>query len=102
MASNDKGLEEIPEGKVLLRIRRRAVPWSETGSVNTEQAAPFLTHPRTDILVAVGQIESNYDEVTDSFDSMSLKSELLRGMSKSTNCVLAWMVTSYRCICIRV
>lgn len=27
-----------------------------------------------------GQIESNYDEVTDSFDSMSLKSELLRGM----------------------
>ena len=27
-----------------------------------------------------GQIESNYDEVIDSFDSMSLKPELLRGM----------------------
>ena len=27
-----------------------------------------------------GQIESNYDEITDSFDSMNLKSELLRGM----------------------
>ena len=27
-----------------------------------------------------GQIESNYDEVTDSFDSMNLKSELLRGL----------------------
>lgn len=27
-----------------------------------------------------GQIESNYDEVTDSFDSMDLKPELLRGM----------------------
>ncbi|OJJ75699.1 hypothetical protein ASPBRDRAFT_378472 [Aspergillus brasiliensis CBS 101740] len=40
MASNDKGLEEIPEG----------------------------------------QIESNYDEVTDSFDSMDLKPELLRGV----------------------
>ncbi|KAK4698182.1 translation initiation factor 4A, partial [Lecanoromycetidae sp. Uapishka_2] len=40
MASNDKGLEEIPET----------------------------------------QIESNYDEVTDSFDSMSLKAELLRGV----------------------
>jgi hypothetical protein len=26
-----------------------------------------------------GQIESNYDEVTDSFDAMNLKSELLRG-----------------------
>lgn len=26
------------------------------------------------------QIESNYDEVTDSFDSMNLKSELLRGV----------------------
>ncbi|KAL2860639.1 hypothetical protein BJX68DRAFT_89751 [Aspergillus pseudodeflectus] len=42
MASNDKGLEEIPDA----------------------------------------QIESNYDEVTDSFDSMDLKSELLRGMCK--------------------
>lgn len=27
-----------------------------------------------------GQIESNYDEITDSFDSMDLKPELLRGM----------------------
>lgn len=26
------------------------------------------------------QIESNYDEVTDSFDAMNLKSELLRGV----------------------
>ena len=26
------------------------------------------------------QIESNYDQVTDSFDSMDLKPELLRGM----------------------
>ena len=29
----------------------------------------------------IGQIESNYDEITDSFDSMNLKSELLRGNS---------------------
>lgn len=27
-----------------------------------------------------GQIESNYDEITDSFDAMELKPELLRGM----------------------
>jgi translation initiation factor 4A len=27
-----------------------------------------------------GQIESNYDETTDSFDAMNLKSELLRGI----------------------
>ncbi|KAE8411394.1 hypothetical protein BDV36DRAFT_274741 [Aspergillus pseudocaelatus] len=27
-----------------------------------------------------GQIESNYDEVVDSFDSMDLKPELLRGV----------------------
>ena len=27
-----------------------------------------------------GQIESNYDETTDSFDAMNLKSELLRGV----------------------
>ena len=30
-------------------------------------------------MLSIAQIESNYDEVTDSFDSMSLKSELLRG-----------------------
>ena len=30
-----------------------------------------------------GQIESNYDEVTDSFDAMNLKAELLRGMYKN-------------------
>ena len=28
---------------------------------------------------SLGQIETNYDEVTDSFDSMALKQELLRG-----------------------
>lgn len=27
-----------------------------------------------------GQIESNYDEITDSFDNMNLKPELLRGV----------------------
>ena len=30
--------------------------------------------------VLLAQIESNYDEITDSFDSMSLKGELLRGI----------------------
>lgn len=30
--------------------------------------------------VPEGQIESNYDETTDSFDSMNLKPELLRGV----------------------
>jgi superfamily II DNA/RNA helicase len=34
---------------------------------------PSLTH-------AAGQIESNYDETTDSFDGMELKAELLRGV----------------------
>ena len=29
---------------------------------------------------SAGQIESNYDETTDSFDSMNLKAELLRGV----------------------
>jgi len=27
-----------------------------------------------------GQIESNYDEITDSFDAMNLRAELLRGV----------------------
>jgi translation initiation factor 4A len=30
--------------------------------------------------VPEGQIESNYDETTDSFDNMNLKAELLRGV----------------------
>lgn len=34
----------------------------------------------TKISQCTGQIESNYDEITDSFDAMELKSELLRGM----------------------
>lgn len=41
----------------------------------------FFFHS-SDILIefrCIAQIESNYDEVTDSFDSMNLKSELLRG-----------------------
>lgn len=39
------------------------------------------TRTRTDNTCAsTGQIESNYDEITDSFDAMDLKPELLRGM----------------------
>lgn len=32
------------------------------------------------VATSAGQIESNYDETTDSFDSMNLKAELLRGV----------------------
>lgn len=37
-------------------------------------------------MIFPAQIESNYDEVTDSFDSMSLKAELLRGTLHNTRC----------------
>jgi superfamily II DNA/RNA helicase len=37
------------------------------------------THVLT-MLRAIAQIESNYDETTDSFDAMDLKPELLRGI----------------------
>jgi len=43
-------------------------------------AASLCERIFTDIYVLTGQIESNYDEVTDSFDAMNLKPELLRGM----------------------
>lgn len=40
------------------------------------------------IPMSAGQIESNYDETVDSFDTMNLKSELLRGMQmKHSNAV---------------
>ena len=55
----DKGLEEIPECKSLKCI--------------------LFSYLRL-TAAATAQIESNYDEVTDSFDSMALKSELLRGI----------------------
>lgn len=34
----------------------------------------------TRLFQSTGQIETNYDEITDSFDAMELKPELLRGM----------------------
>lgn len=75
MASNDKGLEEIPEGtdiSVELLILR------SVGSAHIE-CCKFCTAQNLTGNLIIGQIESNYDEVTDSFDSMNLKSELLRG-----------------------
>ena len=33
-----------------------------------------------------GQIETNYDEVTDTFDAMALKQELLRGLWLQPTC----------------
>ena len=39
-----------------------------------------IFHGNNRLLDRSGQIESNYDEVTDSFDAMNLKPELLRGM----------------------
>lgn len=45
---------------------------------------PSLTCPNAnfdaDSCSTTGQIESNYDETTDSFDNMNLKAELLRGV----------------------
>jgi hypothetical protein len=47
-------------------------PW------NRARVAPPITTGFAHHLI-LGQIESNYDEITDSFDAMNLKSELLRG-----------------------
>ena len=77
MASNDKGLEEIPEG-VQNSLVDIILPTSFLRPrCNLGNAILYLC--KTDAAQRIGQIESNYDEVTDSFDSMNLKSELLRG-----------------------
>lgn len=39
-----------------------------------------LSAGNTGLTHCAGQIESNYDETTDSFDAMNLKAELLRGV----------------------
>ena len=44
----------------------------------TAQTTQRLCEPR--LTFSAGQIESNYDETTDSFDNMNLKAELLRGV----------------------
>jgi superfamily II DNA/RNA helicase len=48
-------------------------------SVATSQCACDALRVLT-VLRATAQIESNYDETTDSFDAMDLKPELLRGI----------------------
>lgn len=72
----DKGLEEIPEGMFNHLARLEFLMedlWPGKAIAQTERRLTFCA----------GQIESNYDEVTDSFDNMNLKAELLRGMAES-------------------
>lgn len=42
--------------------------------------AKKISSPAQTLTPRAGQIESNYDETTDSFDAMNLKAELLRGV----------------------
>ena len=46
-------------------------------------------------------IESNYDEVTDSFDAMALRAELLRGMISSPSQSEVLLTIWRRCLCLR-
>ncbi len=74
MASNDKGLEEIPEST----LSSSSKPAKSELSRRRLALSPLPAH-EANVSLCIAQIESNYDEVTDSFDSMSLKAELLRG-----------------------
>lgn len=78
--ADSKGLEEVPEG-------RFSTPSSLLVIVLLERASQgFFVLSRqnfpdsTNTFILIGQIESNYDETTDSFDAMNLKPELLRGV----------------------
>ena len=53
-----------------------------------------------DALAHSGQIESNYDETVDSFDTMNLKAELLRGLFGHTDDEL--QLKECRCLCVRL
>lgn len=70
MASTDKGLEEIPECKIS----------QYTQFIYSMLAMRKPSKKYAKFVIFTAQIESNYDEITDSFDAMNLKSELLRGM----------------------
>ena len=77
MASGDKGLEEIPDGESQVFID----PFCWQSPVNCADSPQSVVFSPLTANFAAAQIESNYDEITDSFDAMNLKSELLRGMS---------------------
>jgi superfamily II DNA/RNA helicase len=54
---------------------RRARPALRLRAAANDNLRGHRTNPHV-----AGQIESNYDETTDSFDAMNLKAELLRGV----------------------
>ena len=67
--ADGKGLEDIEAGE-----------YTPETSAKTRD---LLMHETCDADILVrraAQIESNYDETTDSFDAMDLKAELLRGV----------------------
>ena len=72
--ATEKGLEEIPECMFacFLEILATQIYVSPPLSQDDEYVLSFF-------VMFAAQIESNYDEITDSFDNMNLKSELLRG-----------------------
>jgi hypothetical protein len=62
---------------------KAAFRWSERGGLQSALRAARRSRQADDGILTPpisGQIESNYDETTDSFDAMNLKSELLRGI----------------------
>ena len=77
MASGDKGLEDLQDSMDPYLAASSSTFGTFPRCREAKSAHPlstaFADSPK------LGQIESNYDEITDSFDSMNLKSELLRG-----------------------
>ena len=63
------------EGTDLLGLTPAQLRASDSALPLNSQKTHVLTMSR-----AIAQIESNYDETTDSFDAMDLKPELLRGI----------------------
>ena len=67
-------------------ILRKTVPpkiiTTREGTNGSDMRSPTLRSPimeYTEPFPNVGQIETNYDEITDTFDAMNLKQDLLRG-----------------------
>ncbi|CCE27936.1 probable translation initiation factor eIF-4A [Claviceps purpurea 20.1] len=79
--ATDKGLEDVPEGEFQYMIERCALsPHVQMHRAGEELAAQRELAEIALVLAHIRQIESNYDETVDSFDDMSLKAELLRGV----------------------
>lgn len=83
-----EGLKDVEVGLIFVPYHSpRCMPLLLDPVLHSLVAAGFVCwSPKLTAINPQGQIESNYDETVDNFDSMELKPELLRGEFPNFRC----------------